>query len=412
MNVPWSSKHKHIFRGCQHSLSNSFAEPLTNQELVEYAMARGDQAVIDEYHNHKLTYTPNGGSADLRSEIAKLYNSPQITADNIMVCAGGQVALQTAAFALLRAATAAAAATQELPSKDGSSGSNSTYHSIVFTPGYQSTIEAPLQAGSRITKIRRRASDQWQINMQHVRDAIQPDTKLILLNEPYNPAGTLMTKEAQQELVSIADEHDIIILCDEVYRFLEHKPEDRLPAMAECYRKGLSVVAMSKPWGGCGITIGWLAFHDLTMRQPLLDALYFGTACPSRASELQAIMTLRASDEILERNLPILRTNLSLLQHVIERKYPDLLEWVKPTAGAIAFVKFKGPLSTEELGAQLAQRSISIKPAFCFSDGVISPDIDYFRVGYGESMMPKALNAFVEFLEEHKETWRATMNAN
>ena len=56
---------------------------------------------------------------------------------------------------------------------------------------------------------------------------------------------------------------------------------------------------MSKPWGACGVTIGWLAFQDLSMKQALVDVQYFGTACPSRASELQAIMVLRASDRIL-----------------------------------------------------------------------------------------------------------------
>ena len=77
--------------------------------------------------------------------------------------------------------------------------------------------------------------------------------------------------------------------------------------MAESYDKGLSLVTMSKPWGGCGITIGWLAFQDLGIKQALVDVQYFGTACPGRATEIQAIMTLRASDTILEKNLGIIR---------------------------------------------------------------------------------------------------------
>ena len=408
LNQPWSSKHKQVFKGCPYSLSNSFAEPLTHQELVEYAKARGDQSLIDEYHNHRLTYTPNGGSEDLRHEISNLYG-PNITADNILVCAGAQVALQTAAFAVLATQQTSTQQLETEGSKDMSANATEGYHSIVFTPGYQSTIEAPIQAGSRVTYIPRRPSKKWQINMQDVRDAIEGNTKFILLNEPYNPAGTLMSKYDQKELVSIAEENDIVILCDEVYRLLEHDPsKDRLEAMADAYKKGMSVVTLSKPWGGCGITIGWIAFQDTSMRQTLLDTLYFGTACPSRASEIQAIMTLRASDLILERNLPILQCNLKLLEDVIENQYPDLLEWVKPTAGAVAFVKFKGPLSSEELGSQLAQRGVSIKPSFCFTDHV-TPEIDYFRVGYGESIMPKALEKFVAFFEEHKEGWRSNM---
>ena len=91
---PWSKKHKHVFRasegGMPHSLSNSFAQPLTQAELVELSLARGDDEIVDAYNNHTLGYTPTGGSLDLRDEIAKLYG-PAISADNILVFTGAQV---------------------------------------------------------------------------------------------------------------------------------------------------------------------------------------------------------------------------------------------------------------------------------------------------------------------------------
>merc|ERR1719188_2206329 len=99
--------------------------------------------------------------------------------------------------------------------------------------------------------------------------------------------------------------------------------------MADMYFKGISAVTLSKPWGGCGITIGWLATQDMALRQRLLDAQYFGTVAPSRASEIQAIMTFRASDAILDRNLRIIRHNRGLLQGFMDR-HRDLFEWVPP----------------------------------------------------------------------------------
>ena len=75
-----------------------------------------------------------------------------------------------------------------------------------------------------------------------------------------------MSAEVQCALVALAEKHSIYILSDEVYRLLEHDPADRLPAMADLYSRGISAVTLSKPWGGCGITIGWLAFHR--QRQP------------------------------------------------------------------------------------------------------------------------------------------------
>jgi aspartate/methionine/tyrosine aminotransferase len=172
-----------------------------------------------------------------------------------------------------------------------------------------------------VTKIPLEAARGWQIDPEAVKSAIRPDTGYMVLNEPYNPAGTLMSHELQSELTSIAREHGIIILSDEVYRLLEHDTQDRLPAMAELYTHGISAVTLSKPWGGCGITIGWLALQDLNIKQRLVDVQYFGTACPGRATELQAIMTLRASDEILEKNVAIIRQNLGLLGIWLHRKH-------------------------------------------------------------------------------------------
>ena len=94
----------------------------------------------------------------------------------------------------------------------------------------------------------------------------------------------------------MAKRNGIYILSDEVYRLLEHDPKNRLPAMADAYELGLSAVTLSKPWGACGVSIGWLAFRDLNIKQKLVDVQYFGTATPSRASEIQAIMVLRASE--------------------------------------------------------------------------------------------------------------------
>lgn len=377
---PWSKKHKKVTGGTPFNLSNSFAEPLTHEELVRLSIERGDLGIVMDFNKHSLVYTPNGGSLDLREEIAKFYGDA-ITAENIVVFAGGQVALQTAAIALL----------------------DNDSHSIVFSPGYQSVLQAPLHAGSQVTQVPLLPEQNWQIDPAAVEAAIQSNTRYMVINEPYNPAGTLMSRELQQQLKDIAEKNGMYLLSDEAYRLLEHDARDRLPPMADLYARGLSACTLSKPWGGCGITIGWLALQDLELKQKIIDVQYFGTACPSRASEIQAIMTLRASDIILERRMNIIRRNLALLDQFIE-DYGDWFEWVRPNAGAIAFVKFKGPLKSNELGDRLAISGISIKPAYVFT-GDYTTHQEYFRIGYGEEVMPKALAALIDFVEENKRAW-------
>lgn len=380
---PWSKKHKQDMLGLQYSFSNSFSEPLTTRELIDYSLARGDDQLVDDYYNHPLDYTPNGGSLDLKEAVAGLYG-PDINAENILIFAGCQAALQTAAYAVL----------------------DSDSHSIVFTPGYQSVQQAPEHALSDTTKIQLYAKNHWQIDPLEVEKAIKSNTRYIVLNEPYSPAGTLMKASVQQALIAIARQHNITLLCDEAYRLLEHNTNDTLPSMADVYENGISACAISKPWGGCGISIGWLALQDLKLKQKLIDIQYFGTACPSRASEIQAIMTLRASDTILEKNRHIIRKNLQLLDQFMAR-YSDLFAWVRPTASTVAFIKFKGPLTSLQLGDELAKEGISIKPTYCFTDD-ISDYESYFRIGFGEKVMPTRLDALIRFVEKHKQTWQSS----
>ena len=80
--------------------------------------------------------------------------------------------------------------------------------------------------------------------------------------------------------------------------------------------------------------------------------------------------------------------------------------WNKPNAGAICFVKFKGSYTSEQLGKLLANASISIKPAYCFTDEITDEVENYFRIGFGEKKMPLALDALGKFVDEHIEQWR------
>ena len=123
-----------------------------------------------------------------------------------------------------------------------------------------------------------------------------------------------------------------------------------------------------------------------------------------RASEIQAIMTLRASDIILERNLEIIKKNMQLLREFMAN-YSNFFDWVEPKAGTVAFVKFKGPLSSTELGQEMAEAGISMKPAYCFTAGPITQENDLFRIGFGESAMPDALEALKRFVVKHSQTW-------
>ena len=383
LTEPWSKRHKAVTRndreGLQYNLSNSFAQPTSQAELERLATERGDDELIAAYRDHPLGYTPNGGSRDCRAAVAdSIFSACQ--ADDVLITAGGQVALQTVAFALL----------------------DKESHAVVFTPSYQSCQECPLHAGAAVTKVRLTRENDWDIDIAALEDACRFETKLILLNQPWNPAGTLISRETLDAIVDIARRHNAWILSDEIYRFLEHDAATRLPAIADLYEKGVSIGALSKPFGAGGVTLGWIACRDADARQRFKDAMYYGTACVARASELQGIMVLRARDALLERNLGIIRRNLAIVERFLGENR-DLFSYVKPTAGCVLFVEFKGPLTSTQLGDALAADGISIKPSYCFTD---DDSVDqYFRIGFGEEKVPAAIEALARFVAAKRDEW-------
>jgi aspartate/methionine/tyrosine aminotransferase len=362
----------------KHRFYASSSEPLSHKELIAAAERSGDHALIQAYHDHSLGYADNGGTRDLREEISQLYGA-NISADNIVVFPGAQTGMTLTAQALL---------------DDG-------HHAIIITPSYQSLEEGAMLAGCEITRVALSPYDDWQLNIQAVEAAIQPNTKYIALNDPHNPPGALMSYASKQALIALAEKHGILIFSDEVYRLLELDISDRSPSMADLSNNSIALSTMSKPWGAGGTGIGWVVCQDEVICSKLIKAQHIYAVCFSRAGEIQAMMAIRSRDEIINRNMSIIRQNLKLLDGYFAANQ-ELFEWVRPKAGGTGFVKFKGPITATELADRLLEHEILVFPPSIFDcDESLS---QYFRIGFSRNTMPAALEAFQRFIDKQSFT--------
>jgi len=282
---------------------------------------KGYSYLIELFNNHSLGYAENGGSVDLREEVAKLYG-PNIGPENIVIFPGAQTGMTLTSQALL---------TKE-------------DHSIIITPSYQSLEEGAKLFGKNFTRVALSPENDWEINLEAVEASIRLNTKYLLLNDPHNPTGALMSLETKQGLIKLAEHYGFQIFSDEVYRLLEFSPQDRSPSMADLSTKCISLGTMSKPWGAGGTGIGWIVCQNKKVIEKTLRAQHIYSVCFSRAGEIQAMMTLKLSDQIISRNMKIIEDNLTMLDQFF-KDYENLFEWVRPKAGGTGFVKFKGPIS-------------------------------------------------------------------
>lgn len=319
----------------------------------------------------RLSYTEAPGLSILRQAVAqKLY--PTLSAENILMFAGAEDGIFCALHTLVEA----------------------NKHAIVLTPCYQSLLEIPKLRGANITKIPLREEDSWRIDLNAIKKTIGPDTKCIVINFPHNPTGQVIEENELKALVDICESNGIWLFSDEVYRLLG-RPDKPWASPAAClYKKAISLGVMSKAFGMAGLRIGWIACQDKGMLKKIEQMKYYTSICNSAPSEVISLIALNNKEKILERNNNIVRNNLQKLEEFFT-EYAHLFNWIRPQGGCIGLVKYRGKGPVNSFCERLFhEKSVLLMPASVYQFAG-----NYFRIGFGRSNMPEALEKFKEFLD-------------
>jgi N-succinyldiaminopimelate aminotransferase len=103
------------------------------------------------------------------------------------------------------------------------------------------------------------ADGRWSFDPAELRAALTPRTRLILLNSPHNPTGTVFTESELAVVAELAREHDLVVITDEVYEHLifdgVHLPLASLPGMAE---RTVTISSAGKTFSVTGWKVGWV----------------------------------------------------------------------------------------------------------------------------------------------------------
>lgn len=356
------------FRARYH-LSASDAESLSITDLLAMASDE-DRRTWDRL---RLGYTETRGLPALRHAIAATYDT--ISDDDVLCFAGAEEGLFSAMHALLRPAD----------------------HAVVVVPNYQSLETIPLSL-CHVTGVPLREERGWALDLDEVRSALRPRTRLIAVNFPNNPTGRVIPVADFVELVRLADRHGCWLLSDEVYRGLERRDERRLPQAADQSERGLSLNVLSKAYGLPGLRIGWIACRDRALLDRLERVKHYLSICNSAPSEVLATIALRAGDRILARNRGIVERNLPLLRAFFERR-PDLFDWYEPDGGCVAYPRYLGAEGVEAFCRAVVEGpGVLLLPASIYASRLVPTPADRFRIGYGRRDMAEGLQALQQHL--------------
>ncbi len=213
---------------------------------AEIARAAAD-AVLTGKGNQ---YPPGPGIPELRAAIAehqqRFYGLTFDPDSEVLVTAGATEAIAASLLALLE------------PGDEV----------IAFEPFYDSYAACIAMAGAVRVPLTLRAPA-FRPDLDELRALITPRTRLILLNTPHNPTGTVLTPDELAGVAALAVEHDLLVITDEVYEHLvfsgTHHPIAALPGMRE---RTVSISSAGKTFSFTGWKVGWV-----TASAPLVAAV-------------------------------------------------------------------------------------------------------------------------------------------
>jgi aspartate/methionine/tyrosine aminotransferase len=185
-------------------------------------------------------YAPSRGLPALREAVAGHYGRHHglaLTADQVCVTSGATEALAAAILATLEPGDEA----------------------IIFTPAYDAYAPLIRRAGATVREVALRPPE-WRIDRAEMAAAVTPNTRAIILNNPHNPTGRLFDGEELEAVASVAREHDLIVISDEVWEHIlldgqSFTPFASLPGMAG---RTIKCGSAGKIFSLTGWKIGWL----------------------------------------------------------------------------------------------------------------------------------------------------------
>ncbi len=352
-------------RFSKYDMADTCVESLSLNELFELV---GDREKNLEYIlNKRLNYGDIQGSERIKTAISFMYE--KVDVQNITITHGAIGANQLVMLSVIEAGDKV----------------------VSILPTYQQHYSIPKSIGADVCTVFLREENNWLPDIDELSQKVTKDTKIICMNNPNNPTGSVMPETMLKRIVEIARKNDAYILCDEVYRGLEHDGNIS-KSIADLYEKGISTGSLSKVFSLAGLRLGWIVAPDDVMSKIIVQREY-NTISVSAIDDYFGTLALENKEVILGRNLPkILKGKEILLDWVRDESNVEL---VPPMGGTTALLKYNSPLSSVELCKKLLEDTgVLFLPASTLEmEG-------YLRVGYCSNikMLSEGLAKFSKWL--------------
>ena len=243
------------------------------------------QAGIRSLERGETHYTSNFGIIELRRALAdhftQLYGLHYNPETEILITVGGSEALNLAAIALL----------------------NPGDEVIIPTPCFVAYQAAVIMAGGVAVEVPSRMENNFDFDPEEIRAAITPRTKAILIGFPNNPTGAVASRDNLLKIAKMAEEHDLIVISDEIYdRLVYGVKHTCFPMLPGMHDRTLLLGGFSKDYAMTGWRIGYAAGPEDLIKGLLRVHQYMVMSAPTM-SQYAALEAIQKGDPYVQQML-------------------------------------------------------------------------------------------------------------
>lgn len=305
---------------------------------------------LDEGFTH---YTSNMGIIELRKALTRKLlaeNHIKTSPESIIITTGASGALYSSAHALV---------------EEGD-------EVIIPDPGFVAYDACVKISGGKSVPAHLKDENDFRMKPEEVLELVTPRTKAIIMNSPGNPTGGVLEKEDVKGLANIADDHNLVLISDEVYEKIIYGKKHYSPARYS--DNVITINGFSKTYAMTGFRIGYLvAPPELT--EEILKVHQYTVTCATAISQKAALAAVQGPQDSVGEMVKEFKRRRDL---VVERLQGMGIDCRKPEGAFYVFPAFDNP---EKLVEEALKKDVVLVPGNSFGrygEG-------HFRISYAAS---------------------------
>ncbi len=266
---------------------------------------------------------------------------------------------------------------------------------VVPYPAFEVLYEVPKYLGYEVRFLELSAEKNFRPDLDDLEKLVDEHTEVIILNNPHNPTGIVFSESEIERFIQLAEKYNCQILADEHYRFMNYDNAEIIPSILHKSHNVVALGGIGKCFGSIGLRIGWMiAAKELIEEMRSFKDYTTHAVCP--LNDFLVESSLQNWKNIIPSYKGWVLQNLSRLRSFV-KQHGDLIDWIEPQAGMVAFPFFKDKsINSQDFVQQLVEKTgVLVLPSEAFGT------TGHFRIclGVEPKIFDQALNAFSSFIQ-------------